>query len=166
MKAFIACLCVLLGAGALWMSISEDGSVASYEEHQSLPIEQSVEEIVSESKQTKPSKVTGVGPNQDNPLDLSKLNFDTGSTFSHISLTPKNESIGFMGYEVSENSKIYWLNDLGFMPGDTITHIEGKALTPSPEHFNALMKPYVDNETVFLTVNRNSEIIELEVDLN
>ena len=96
------------------------------------------------------------------------VTFDSkpGSSFSHIGLIPIFDRENLVGYEVHENSSEYELQDFGFLSGDKITHIDGESMLTSSEIFAKTMIEKKDNETVFLTVNRNNETLELELDLD
>ena len=98
-------------------------------------------------------------------LDLRPLNLDSESTFSNILLTPVIYSNELAGFKVSENSQDYYLDDFGFTDGDVITQIEGQSFSPLNDNLIEILKPYVNNETIFLTINRNNEQIQLEVDV-
>lgn len=99
-------------------------------------------------------------------IDKTKFGHDVESTFAHITLVSRLGSDGFIGYEVGSDSQEYRLEDFGFVEGDIITHINN---VPAPESSEGLIKKLsalADEETVFLTLNRNNVILELEVDLN
>lgn len=103
---------------------------------------------------------------QPSPVDLSSLNLDSESTFSHIVLKPRFGTQGLLGFEINAGSSAYTLEEFGFVNGDILTHIENTDLRDQDNSISRIIEGYVTAETVILRLNRNNQAVTLEVDMD
>lgn len=99
-------------------------------------------------------------------IDLSDLEFTPDNTFSHLKLIPHYDEVPAKGVEVFLDSSEYSLEDFGFIHGDLITHIEDETILDDSGDFIKVIQKYIQQETILVTINRNNEILLLELELN
>jgi len=167
-KVLIFTVCVLLCTGAIFFGLwSVDKPNSTNSETVENTITQT--DVLNQNRQIIGDSLEDKKTSSEKMTLTSKfVTFDSkpGSSFSHIGLIPIFDRENLVGYEVHENSSEYELQDFGFLSGDKITHIDSESMLTSSEIFAKTMSKKKNNETVFLTINRNNETLELELDLD
>jgi general secretion pathway protein C len=90
-----------------------------------------------------------------NPTSIGKL----------VSLSPSMDSGGQLeGYKIYPRGKQPLFDELGFMPGDLVTEINGTPLTDSRQSLAAIQKLMQEKE-LNITIQRDGEIISIQQSL-
>ena len=98
-------------------------------------------------------------------IDMAELNLGADSTFEYLKLVERTKPNEIIGIEVFINSEIYTLDDFGLLRGDIITHV-GQAKIENAGNFKTKLASYKPYGTVIVTINRNNESFDLELELD
>jgi len=98
-------------------------------------------------------------------LNTASTVLSDDATLSHISLVPLYSTNVLYGLGVKLKSDHYSLSDFGFNEGDYITHVDDVSIIDSEESFNLEIKKHIQYGVAFVRVNRNNNLIDLEIEL-